>query len=1499
MGSKVKLVGTEVPITGSDSINWIELTVQSTTSTAGAASNSASTAGPFAPTTEDRASCLLIGDLPTYVIWRINKSLPHTLEFLEFSADGEFPRNGLRLMFPNALSPFAFVCPNEVDRQNGSSYLLYAMTVSGVAYLFQLKNVNNYVLYSSSIFPESEFVQFDVRACINEGVITSVAATAGCFLIGMDSGSVFGFKLGSLHHTSPGFQFELQDDTGIRRLWGFMSRGKMVGAVQDLVVADMLGGKLVFVLHSDGIIRVWDLFHNIRLINHTVCTPSLSGSLFKRIWVGRANSARKLIPLAILYRRNSEDTLEVISVRSILFEMGDKITLSMNSLTQNIPLEGGCVDVQFSSDSIFILRENGLVSYNMLHTDDDEKQPECYALQEEFVADQLFQSSENFPDDLLWISQSVLSMKDQAVPFVSSIFLRKLLHPGVFHDNVFKMTMLEYNRHFTNTEFHSLTVDGLKKEILQLIEHEVNQTPLSAFCQWKIFCNCYFDHWCKNNTPVGLFHQSGNSCMVLIRKSSVSLFRSMEKIELLVAASNEVGDVANFGLSSPEDKISWEILLGVLGCVTCISQQLGKTSSSIIYELLMSMPAITSDDFLPCLLKILETGYSSLVAASSQDSWVDRMMEKELLDHKNLRKFSVDMLLSLHSLSDKAGSWAKVLEVIVSYIKFLVPHKTVQFDSERPLDMKATILIQSIAQISRVMFESATEILIFLGYLIHISWQIHISHDDVSRIQFELVPMLQEIISEWLIIQFFATMPSEPPAVEDFSYQLSSLKIDNSIDRRLWKERQGKPDFTLAFLLLSYGPYCSEEHDKLTLRDILGPQDILSAARDFIGWIIWGRTGEESSIFLTHNTELAMILIRNRQYRAAEHLIGLVESRALKEYTSRSLQDAKGEWCILHHLLGCSLVAQARVLHRSLKEAKANDAVRCFFRASSGLGVSQALQNLSQAGFPQLGLSDNISSAAWKLYYYQWVMQTFEQHNLSEGACQFALAALEQVDEALCSRDAPAESAAGIRGRLWANVFKFTLDLNHYDDAYCAIISNPDEESKYICLRRLIIVLYERGALKILCNGQLPLIGLTEKVELELSWKAERSDIMLKQNPYKLLYAFEMHRHNWRRAATYMYRFTFRLRNEAEVTDSMKNSIAIQERLNGLSAAINALYLVHPLHAWIDPLLEEIPLKNENYPFKKMKTTNRELTTENGLLPHTRQSYLDIEKLEREFVLTSAEYLLCLANIKWSYSDASTLPPNLVDLLVQMELYDTAFTVLLRFCKDSGLKKELESVFSSMALKCCPNIIGSPFPGNNFGSQRLLLTSSQNEVALPGVLEMVAPVNQFKGNNYWENLELYLGKYKDLHARLPVVVAETLLHADSEIELPLWLVHMFKCGGTQRRWGMTGQESNPASLFQLYVDHGRFTDATNLLLEYIDSYKSVRPADVIFRKRPSSVWFPYTAIERLWCQLERSIAAGHMVEQSKKLQGLLHGALSSNLKQLKVDSDDAVCSSGR
>ncbi|KAI3754972.1 hypothetical protein L1987_54764 [Smallanthus sonchifolius] len=130
-------------------------------------------------------------------------------------------------------------------------------------------------------------------------------------------------------------------------------------------------------------------------------------------------------------------------------------------------------------------------------------------------------------------------------------------------------------------------------------------------------------------------------------------------------------------------------------------------------------------------------------------------------------------------------------------------------------------------------------------------------------------------------------------------------------------------------------------------------------------------------------------------------------------------------------------------------------------------------------------------------------------------------------------------------------------------------------------------------------------------------------------------------------------------------------------------------------------------------------------------------------------------------------------PPNLVELLVHSNLYDMVFTVILKFFKGSALKRELERVFIAMSLKCCPS-------RENSKKHTLLLTSSKDEA----IHDSVDIAHHSIGNDQWEALEQYIEKYKCFHARLPVIVAETLLCADRLIELPLWLVQMFKVFST-------------------------------------------------------------------------------------------------------------------
>ncbi|XP_068656473.1 nuclear pore complex protein NUP160 isoform X2 [Aristolochia californica] len=1467
----------EVPLVGSDSIRWTEVTVPS--------SLPPSSSEPCGPLTEDSASCHILRD-NTYVIRRIHKNQPKTLELLELAPCKEIPKTGLRLIFQDSLCPFAFICDNEAVTRGENAYCLYILTISGVAYLLKLRNFASYV--SGSIFLQNELEEIDVQAYQQLGHITSVAATYGCLLVGRHDGSISCFQLGIVSQSSPGFVHDLQDDAGMGRLWGLVTRGKVVSPVQDLVVSEIQGRKLLFVIHRDGCLRVWDLLSRVRLFSQNTSLPEFPGCTFSKLWVGTKKHAVKLIPLAILCRNTLEANKELVIVYNLHFSEGDKIALSLERPIHNIHLDKGrLIDLIITHDKLWILKEDGSLLYDLFQTDANKVYVSGYGLQETFVADQLFQAPEHASDDLLWASSSVFSsIKDQIVPFISSIFLRRLLHPGVCQRAALRATLQDHSKHLTDSEFQSLSITALKREIFSVIENEgITENPVSVFYYWKNICSQYFHYWCQNNIPYSLFLDHSTEAVGLIRKNSISLFRNLEDIELLIYGYfDESGNFADLGFPLPDFSHDCEILLELLRCISGINHHLGRSAAIIYYEALANPQMISSQDIIPCLLKILDVGYSASVLASHRaQSGVDVAREKERLDNKNQRKFSVEMLISLLSLRDKATSWGRVLDILEKFLKHLVPCESVQkSDLGTFFSMNSLLLVQATCQVARVMLESAFDIFLLLVYLINSSGQLLIDHKDISRVQLQLIPMTQKILIQWLIVHLLATTPSESPILEDFSFQLSALHIDNSSDKRSWNKMLGRYDFMLACILLLKFPALDEDKECLSSKSFPNPDNFVSLVRNFSSWIVWGRKGEESQASFYHHLDLATVLLGYHQYEAVENLLVLTEAHSRKEKVSQSVQSVDGEWSACLHLLGFCLLLQAQGrLPGVAREQKIREAVRCFFRAASGEGAHQALHSLAfQTGLPYPALS---SVAAWKLHYYQWGMQLFEQYNMSEAACQFAIAALEQVDEVI--GDSLLEPATDVRGRLWANIFKFTLDLNNYKDAYCAIISNPDEESKNICLRRFLIVLCERGALKVLCDGELPFVGLVDKVEKELVWKAERSEITANPNPYKLLYAFEMHRNNWRKAATYMYQYSVRLRKEATLKERQL-SLVLQERINGLSAAINALHLVHPAYTWID---ENSTCPDQHSPNKKARTA--EMTS--GDNPELRkvQSCIDIQQLENEYVLTSAHYLLVLSNVKPAFAGHQPNPSDILDLLIQANLYDMAFTILLRFWKGSAFKRELEHVFVALSHKCCPSKVG-------FSTTRangLLLTYGE-ETSGVAAREIGPAAYHCQGSGQWEMLELYLEKYRKLHPRLPATVAETLLHMDPQIELPLWLIHMFKGGRWAVSRGMTGQEPDAATLFRLYVNYGRYTEATNLLLEYLDSFASLRPADVINRKKMSAVCFPYTAIERLWCELEDYRNAGHMGDQYEKLKTLLHGALLKHLKQMKMDSQDAVAS---
>ncbi|KAK1326210.1 hypothetical protein QJS10_CPA01g00465 [Acorus calamus] len=1193
-----------------------------------------------------------------------------------------------------------------------------------------------------------------------------------------------------------------------------------------------------------------------------------------------------------------ETNSEIVIVYGLHFNAGDKVLFSPDASIQSlIPLdEGRVVDLKITSNKLWILREDGPMSFDLSETSFNLEHSCSYGLQEASIAEILFQGTECAFEDLIWMDSSMFSsVKDQVVLSLSMIFLRRLLQPGVYQTDALRETILDYDKHLTDSEFQSLTVAGLKKELLSIIES-------------------------ANNIPYGLLVDSSTGAIGLIRKSSISLFRCLEDVELLAYGSSEdFHDLGTMSLTFPPDGVDFEILLDVLRCSSSISHQLGRSATAIFYESLIT-PDIMSEDITSRLLKIIETGHGSTVEAKlSFHFGADTAWEKQKADHKVLRKFSVDMLISLHALCSKAMSWSRVLDVVEKYLKHLIPHKITEImEAEASFDINSFLLVHATSQVARVMFESSFDIYMFLGYLVNVGGQILMMEDHIFRTKHQLIPMIQDILMQWFTVHFIGTTLSESPTLEDFSSQLSSLHIDNKNGKLSLEKKLGTYGFSLACMLDF--PKSPDDVGLLASSLLPPPSKFISSLRSFISWIIWGGTVENSVVSTSPTIELASTLLNHGQYKSAEDLLASIYAHSRRRKLPNSNQSFDGEWCAHLHLLGfCLLMRAQNELHGVFKEKAVRESVCYFFRAASGQKACQSLQKL----FFQTGLQHPAQYGSWVAVNSDAAVlsavetaSVFEQYSLSEGACQFALAALEQVDESVIEPE-----ASVIRGRLWANVFKFSLDLNNYRDAYCAIISNPDEDSKTICLRRFINVLCERGATKIMCDGELPFVGLIEKVEQELVWKAERSDVSAKPNPYKLLYAFEMHRNNWRKAAGYMYQYYTRLRKETNTRELQQPYSEFQERLESLSAAINALQLVHPAYAWIESQHEDYFSVDQHSPNKR---TRKFVEEDNTLQAHRLQYCIDIEKMEEECVLTSAQFHLLMTNEKVPFMGCQSLS-NLVDVLIQTNLYDMAFTVVIKFLRGSSLKRNDGHVHTP------------------------LLTYSEDETI--GHTDVIHSVQHFKGD-HWELLELYLEKYKKLHSRLPVIVAETLLHSDPQLELPLWLVHMFKGSRSVPSWGMAGQESDPATLFRLYVNYGRYTEATNLLLEYIDSLASLvelsfgllpfintraiayhshqktfvskkykwkamltnldsspylvfgsqilvcfmdqRPTDIINRKKMSAIWYPYTAIERLWCQLDQLRSSNHMVDQCDKLKNLLQDALLKHLKQIKVDSDDAV-----
>ncbi|CAH8523113.1 unnamed protein product [Schistosoma intercalatum] len=197
---------------------------------------------------------------------------------------------------------------------------------------------------------------------------------------------------------------------------------------------------------------------------------------------------------------------------------------------------------------------------------------------------------------------------------------------------------------------------------------------------------------------------------------------------------------------------------------------------------------------------------------------------------------------------------------------------------------------------------------------------------------------------------------------------------------------------------------------------------------------------------------------------------------------------------------------------------------------------------------------------------------------------------------------------ADLEATLWTRMFKHELVLGNYTKAYMILQSNPDIARRQDCLRQLIVTVCDRGESSKLISFQ---YGPMENEFIAiLEARARAADVVIVPDPstkksvssspagsnpyYDVLYAYHIHRADYRAAASVMFEHSYRLIEDTMLAASRLSNfrsggarilIGLQRQAACLASAINTLYLVPKDNQWlvcIGPVNEDVVVSVDN-----------------------------------------------------------------------------------------------------------------------------------------------------------------------------------------------------------------------------------------------------------------------------------------------------------------------------
>nr|XP_046249005.1 nuclear pore complex protein Nup160 isoform X1 [Scatophagus argus] len=611
---------------------------------------------------------------------------------------------------------------------------------------------------------------------------------------------------------------------------------------------------------------------------------------------------------------------------------------------------------------------------------------------------------------------------------------------------------------------------------------------------------------------------------------------------------------------------------------------------------------------------------------------------------------------------------------------------------------------------------------------------------------------------------------------------------------------------------------------------VLSPQTVVelfyeTTARKIIISQIYSQQQSNSVLHWSHMTSSVVHLLTqllwpsNPGFQFPECLMANCQYTQLQEYVRLI-----GPWCQVNIGSCRFMLGQCY-----LANGEGQKALQCFQEAATEVEKEEFLMRLTAT-------EEEEAASTPRLQYYNKVLRLLEDVGLPELVIQLASLAITEAINDVNSQAA-----------LWTRVFKHHLDLGHNSEAYEALTQNPDSSMQLDCLRQLVVVLCERSQLQDLV--QFPYVNLHDEVVSIIESRARGLDL-LAHNYYELLYAFHINRHNYRKAGTVMFEFGMRLGRE------VRTRVGLQKQVNCYLAALNCLRLIRPEYAWI---VQPAPGAVYERPGASPK---RNSDGEFSSQPVKRQvDILELKDLEKEYILSRSRLTLAQHHPPSAAIAGSASAEEMVALLVQTGLFDSALSVCQTF------KLNLTSVFEGLTFKCIKL---------QFGGEE-----AQNEawswLAANQLSSVVNTKESSATDEAWRLLASYLDRYPSTNAQHHRCVINKLL--SHGVPLPDWLVKSYKA-------------VDAASLLRLFLNFDLLDAAAELVLEYVDALLG-KGHQYFGIERPlsatsSSVWLPYTSVDQLLQTLNETQTNSSMYNKVREKLDEYHRLVEQTTKRRLV-----------